>query len=231
MNLLPSISIVLIISALADAEDSRSQPGVEDPHTPDLSKMFSLDRLSEYNQLIDCISKIRPEFTRCNLEAKRKGEKVLKFINEKWELATLIKCCGVWLVRDCWLEAATEQCSDAQVDQLRNMPSKFMPGLEDVCHKYPSGSFACHTPYILGGVLVTILVLLFITLIVAIVLTVRFFLRRHRERAELANDDDDDLDHEKAIVKHRFADANNNRNNNNNNNNRNEVIQFIDSDK
>lgn len=218
-----SIIILLCSVPLLSAQSNDNQMG------PDISSMFSLNRLSEYNQLIDCISKIRPEFTRCNIDAQRKGEKVLKYVDESWELGIILKCCGVWLVRDCWVEAAaSKNCSPAQVDQLRNMPSKFMPGLKDVCHKYPPGSSACNTPYIIAGaMLFSFLVLLVLFVVIATIIYRSIRRRRHRH----TNMSDIHDKEPKRRIKEKVKLTSKSSDNDNNNNNNNEIIQFIDSAK
>lgn len=196
---------------------------------PDVKKMFSLQNLGEYNQLIDCVSNIRYAFIHCNEEAQSKGEKVLKYVDEKSELGTLLKCCGVWIVRDCWLRAAATNCTAEQAEQLRNMPSKMMPGLGAMCEKYPPGSSSCYTPHlILGGIMFSILIVLILLFVVAFIFGRRWYAKHRDNKHKLAMDEQDGEADPAEKVKLTKSDKqslnNNNRIDNNN-------VSFIDADK
>lgn len=153
--------------------------------TPDLNSMLSPKNLGEYNRLIDCVAKIKGQFTRCNEEAQRKGEAVLKWVDEKSEMGTLLKCCGIWLVRDCWVRAAQQECTDDQVTQLRNMPTKMIPAIQSLCAKYQPGSSSCYTPHLILGAVALGALLLLLIIVVVIVMVVRHFRRRRQESTGL----------------------------------------------
>ena len=199
------------------------------PATPDLSSIFSLNNLRDYSQLIDCVAKIKDAFIDCNDEAQRKGEKVLKYVDEKTELARLLKCCGVWLVRDCWVKAAEGQCTREQVDQLYNMPSKMMPGLDGVCQKYPAGSTSCYTPHIVFGAVVFSALLLLIILIIVAIFIARHISHRRQGSSKLESGIIDEERHrdsrsaEKVKLTGDRAETNSPANNNN--------LEYIDSEK
>jgi len=161
-SLLTFFSLSLFVSCLillfgviniADAQLPPAKEGLE---------AFSLDKIAEYNSLVDCFSAIKTEFTECNKEALRQGELVLRYIDEGSEFGTLLKCCGTWVVRDCWVKSAQEKCAVESVQQLHTLPVKFMPALKQVCVDYQPGSFYCAVPYIIGGVLVCGFILLLI---------------------------------------------------------------------
>lgn len=203
--------------------------------TSHLSNMLSLKNLGEYNQLIDCVAKIRVPFTECNEQAQQKGEMVLRWVDEKSQLGTLLKCCGIWLVRDCWLNSARDQCTPEQVEQLGNMPSKMMPGLDDLCRQYPPGSLACLTPQIvvISVLIGTVLLIIFSILIIFMICR---HMRRHRheskgiETGKIGNRNDSRTESSESSEKVKLTSSNgpnSNINNNNNNNN----FDFIDSDK
>lgn len=221
--------ILVLLSALcrqAQAADAISSSPVP---TPDLSSMLSLSNLGEYNQLIDCITKIRASFTHCNEEAQRKGEAVLKYVNEKSELATLLKCCGIWLVRDCWVKAAAQNCTAEQVDKLQNMPSKMMPGLEGLCHKYPAGSSSCYTPHIVFGAIVFSAILLLILIVVLFIFVARHIYRRRKGSTKIdATNLEDERDRDGRIAEKVKLTSNVGENNNPLNNNN---LDYIDSEK
>lgn len=53
--------------------------------------MFSLDKLVEYNQLVDCFTEIKDDFSACNREAHKRGSFVLQFVDESSSFGTLLK--------------------------------------------------------------------------------------------------------------------------------------------
>lgn len=196
--------------------------------TPDLSSMLSLKNLGEYNQLIDCVAKIKVSFTTCNQEAQRKGEAVLRYVDEKSEMGTLLKCCGIWLVRDCWVKAAGNECTAEQVKQLQNMPSKMMPGLEGLCQKYPAGSPSCYTPHLIVGAILLGSLILIIILLVIVVLVGRYIYRRRQGSTKLESGiaDGGHRDGQRA-EKVKLTSNNGETNSSVNNNN----LEYIDSEK
>lgn len=181
-----SISLMMMMSSvtaqMTAAPSSQLLPALTLP-TPDLSSMLSPSNLGDYNRLIDCVSKIKGQFTSCNEEAQRKGEAVLKWVDEKSEMGTLLKCCGIWLVRDCWVRAAQKECTDEQVVQLKNMPTKMIPAIQSLCAKYQPGSSGCYTPHLIVGA-VALAALLLLLIIVIIVIVVGRHLYRRRRRGE-----------------------------------------------
>lgn len=54
-------------------------------------EMFSLDKLVEYNTLIDCFTNIKDDFSACNREAHKRGAFVMKYVDESSWLGTLLK--------------------------------------------------------------------------------------------------------------------------------------------
>lgn len=127
-------------------------------------EMLSLDKFAEYNSLVDCFTTIKEEFSACNQEALERGEIVLKYIDEHSELGTLLKCCGTWIVRDCWVASAKDRCQQAAVDQLHTLPVKFAPALQDACSDYQPGSAYCFLPFLIVGFVIVLLILIIITI-------------------------------------------------------------------
>ena len=54
-------------------------------------EMFSLDKLVEYNTLIDCFTSIKDDFSTCNRDAHKRGAFVMKYVDETSSLGTLLK--------------------------------------------------------------------------------------------------------------------------------------------
>ena len=232
--LFPMCIVFMLLISLSNLTEAQTTENVHESvslssiATPDLSSMLSLKNLGEYNQLIDCVAKIKDSFTHCNEEAQRKGEAVLKYVNEKSELGTLLKCCGIWLVRDCWVNAAKGKCTDEQAHQLQNMPSKMMPGLERICEKHPAGSNSCYTPHIIFGAIMLSVLLLVIILLVVIIFVGRHIYRRRQGSTKLESGVvDDEHDQDSRAEKVKLTSNTNGENNNSMNNN----LEYIDSEK
>ena len=176
----------------------------------DIKKILSLDQLTEYNGLIDCMSKIRETFIECNEQAQKQGKTVLEYVDEDSEMGKLLKCCGIWMVRDCWVDAAKSKCSDEQVEMIINTPTKLMPQISDFCSKYPSDSWRCYTPhFIVGGILFSVVIffLLFVTILVIL-----YRKKQQRKRKQKLHEGN-------SISSNSMSFRNDNNLNNNNNNN------------
>src|SRR6218665_119010 len=103
-----------------------------------MDAIFSLKTLTEYTPLVKCITKIHEPFLECNRIAQAQGDIVMKVINENSEVGKLLKCCGIWTVRDCWLEAARQNCTEEETVVMQNIPTKIIPNLGTYCKEYLS---------------------------------------------------------------------------------------------
>jgi len=177
--------LALFISRMCCAE---TRPGLE---------MFSLDKLAEYNSLVDCFTTIKSDFSACNREAQERGEFALKYIDENSDFGVMLKCCGTWMVRDCWVNAAKDRCHDASVQQLHTLPVKFMPALEKVCERYQPGTVYCYVPHI---IVISLFVFVLLIIITAVVAAFIFFRRRYTAlrkvdvESEHSNNNEDKFD-------------------------------------
>src|SRR5699024_10365208 len=64
------------------------------------------------------------------------------------------------------------------IKQLQNMPTKFMPGLDRLCTKYPAGSSFCYTPHVIVSLLLLGLLILALLMLGLIVVLVRVYCQR-----------------------------------------------------
>jgi hypothetical protein len=183
-NLLFSSQLLMTIISLANCEEPLQ--GIE---------MFSLGKLVEYNSLIECFTTIKEDFSACNREAHHRGEVVLKYVDENSDFGVLLKCCGTWLVRDCWVDAAKDKCKEGSIKQLYNLPAKFMPAISQMCKDYQPGSFYCYVPHIIGISLFVFAVLI-IGAAIAIVIIIyrrRIRMKRVEVESEHSNNNEDKL--------------------------------------
>lgn len=195
---------------------------------------FSLEMLGDMNELVSCWGKTSAAVIECNSRAQAQGETVLKLIDENSEFGRLLKCCGAWLVRDCWADAARHaNCTDAQVQIILTSPGKFIPQLSSYCESYPSGSLRCYTPHlVVGSILFSII---FFLIIIAIVVIFLLYRRRQRKREKTDRESNyspimnANKNANNSIIANDNQNNDNSLNNNNNNNNGNELSKMIDN--
>ncbi len=70
-------------------------------------------------------------------------------LHENSTLGGIIKCCGVWLARDCWIRQAEEHCIEAHVIDMYKLPFKLLPKLDQWCSVYHDQTFVCLLPHYL----------------------------------------------------------------------------------
>jgi len=160
--------------------------------------IFNVDKIVEYNRLIGCFSSINLDFQACNNWAKDQADKYLEtfegVFGKSSEIVKMAKCCGVWVIRDCWVKAAKEKCPHATVELVNDMPTKFMPQIGTLCKDYTDGHINCKMPlFIGGGIILSLLLLVAIVTYLAIVI----FRRRRKEKTSQENlkaDNNNDVD-------------------------------------
>jgi len=130
---------------------------------------FGLDELDEYNDMIKCLSNFKEDFVECNRDIKRLGQMVFNIFPENSTIGSIVKCCGIWQLRDCWKKKAVDKCPKDQLLVIHRMPNKLLPMLHDWCFDYSDDSIACKLPYILPICLIVIVVII-ISIIVLCVL-------------------------------------------------------------
>ncbi|KAJ6219332.1 hypothetical protein RDWZM_005144 [Blomia tropicalis] len=78
-----------------------------------------------------------------------KANNVFKLIRENSTFGGIIKCCGVWLARDCWLHYANERCLHEHIGDVHRLPFKLLPKLDKWCTIYHDQTFVCRLPHYL----------------------------------------------------------------------------------
>lgn len=74
---------------------------------------------------------------------------IFRVLHENSTLGGIIKCCGVWLARDCWIRHAEELCIEAHVIDMYKLPFKLLPKLDQWCAVYHDQTFVCLLPHYL----------------------------------------------------------------------------------
>ena len=103
---------------------------------------------------------------------------MFKVINENSTIGGIIKCCGIWLARDCWLWHARQHCIDEHIADVYILPFKLLPKLDKWCHIYHDHTFICTLPHYLP--VASILIAICITLCVMIFVVCKLRCRNKR---------------------------------------------------
>ena len=74
---------------------------------------------------------------------------MFEFIEENSTLGGIIKCCGVWMARDCWMSHARRTCMDSHLPVVDLLPYRLLPKLDRWCDVYHDRTFTCLLPYYL----------------------------------------------------------------------------------
>ncbi|CAG2103184.1 unnamed protein product [Medioppia subpectinata] len=101
---------------------------------------FGLHELDDYNEMIRCLSAFKEDFIQCNHDIRRLAKTAYNVFPENSTLGKAFKCCGIWMVRDCWYKKAEESCPKNQLHLIHKMPHKLLPSLHEWCDDYRDDS-------------------------------------------------------------------------------------------
>ncbi|KAH9522630.1 hypothetical protein DERF_006197 [Dermatophagoides farinae] len=127
-------------------------------------RFYKVEELNIYNTLVDCVSNWREKFAKCNLEITALADNIFTVINEHSTVGEIIKCCGIWLVRDCWLSHSGHYCTKNQTEIIWQLPFKLVPYLHKWCNVYHDQTIMClipRYPYLATLIILTIMIVIF----------------------------------------------------------------------
>ena len=119
----------------------------------------------------------------------------------------IIKCCGIWLARDCWLKYARETCIEERIADINKLPFRLLPKLDQWCNIYHDQSFVCLLPHYLP------FIFMFIAIIVTVVLVLAFMWKlkkKKKARARKNNVNTQSSTNNETSVKENLLDQNQN---------------------
>lgn len=156
---------------------------------------FNLTELDLYNEMVSCLVDFKSDFVSCNKNSKQTGmcsqcirlgnvhihvpfkaNSFFQVINENSTVGGIIKCCGIWQVRDCWMKHATANCTD----YVEYLPFKLLPKLDRWCNVYHDRTLVCQA----SNHLVPLVIVMAIILITIVSLAC-FLCRRQYKRVRL----------------------------------------------
>jgi hypothetical protein len=149
---------------------------------------FGFHELDEYNDMIGCLSSFKEDFVQCNRNIKKLGQSAFNVFHENSTVGKMVKCCGIWMLRDCWKEKAIQKCPKDHILLIHKMPYKLLPMLHNWCNDYRDDSFACKLPYILPISLVVLIVIIACAIISCVIFCSKS--RRTNAKYIVANNSD-----------------------------------------
>ncbi|KAH9417860.1 hypothetical protein DERP_013120 [Dermatophagoides pteronyssinus] len=172
-------------------------------------QLFNVDELNVYNTMVDCVTNWRQQFSQCNLEMSALANQIFTIIEEQSKFGEIIKCCGIWLVRDCWISHSEKYCSKNQSELIFHLPFRLVPYLNKWCTVYHDQTILClipRYPYLAALIILTSILLIVIIVAGIIIVIVRQKRRRQckkfptiinngeKNQFELTKPDDNDND-------------------------------------